>query len=216
MKNDPCSNEDKQQEDTLSTKWPHSLSNQVTYLLLLMSFPLLLIIPDVRKQNYRKFFVITLLSSSLWISVFSYLMVWWAHQVGDTFSIPVEIMGLTVLAVGSSIPDIMTSVIVARKGLGDMAVSSCVGNNIFNITIGLPVPWLLSSLIHKMVPVTVSSNGLLCAIVLLFLMLLFFIISIVSWKWELCKTLGLVMLLLYGFFVVLCVMLQYHIIVCPL
>ena len=47
-----------------------------------------------------------------------------------------EIMGLTILAAGTSIPDLITSVIVARKGLGDMAVSSSVGSNIFDITIG--------------------------------------------------------------------------------
>lgn len=45
-------------------------------------------------------------------------------------------MGLTILAAGTSIPDLITSVIVARKGLGDMAVSSSVGSNIFDITVG--------------------------------------------------------------------------------
>ena len=36
-------------------------------------------------------------------------------------------MGLTVLAAGTSVPDLMTSVIVARQGKGDMAVSSSIG-----------------------------------------------------------------------------------------
>ena len=57
-------------------------------------------------------------------------------QVGETMGITEEIMGLTILAAGTSIPDLITSVIVARKGLGDMAVSSSVGSNIFDITIG--------------------------------------------------------------------------------
>lgn len=57
-------------------------------------------------------------------------------QVGETVGITEEIMGLTILAAGTSIPDLITSVIVARKGLGDMAVSSSVGSNIFDITIG--------------------------------------------------------------------------------
>lgn len=57
-------------------------------------------------------------------------------QVGETFWITEEIMGLTILAAGTSIPDLITSVIVARKGLGDMAVSSSVGSNIFDITVG--------------------------------------------------------------------------------
>lgn len=45
-------------------------------------------------------------------------------------------MGLTVLAIGTSIPDLITSVIVAKKGLGDMAVSSSVGSNIFDVSVG--------------------------------------------------------------------------------
>lgn len=57
-------------------------------------------------------------------------------QVGETIGITEEIMGLTMLAAGTSIPDLITSVIVARKGLGDMAVSSSVGSNIFDITVG--------------------------------------------------------------------------------
>lgn len=51
-------------------------------------------------------------------------------------SILVQIIGLTILAAGTSIPDLITSVIVARKGLGDMAVSSSVGSNIFDVCVG--------------------------------------------------------------------------------
>jgi Ca2+/Na+ antiporter len=58
------------------------------------------------------------------------------YQVGETIGISEAIMGLTILAAGTSIPDLITSVIVARKGLGDMAVSSSVGSNIFDITVG--------------------------------------------------------------------------------
>ena len=72
----------------------------------------------------------------MWIAAFSYLMVWWATVTGDTVGIPPEVMGLTFLAAGTSIPDLITSVIVARKGFGDMAVSSSVGSNIFDVTVG--------------------------------------------------------------------------------
>ncbi len=54
-------------------------------------------------------------------------------------------MGLTILAVGTSIPDLLTSVTVARKGLGDMVVSSSVGCNIFHITVGwAPTAWCVT------------------------------------------------------------------------
>uniref|UniRef100_A0A2I3HK11 Sodium/potassium/calcium exchanger 1 n=1 Tax=Nomascus leucogenys TaxID=61853 RepID=A0A2I3HK11_NOMLE len=169
---------------------------------------------DLSKES-RKFFVFTFLGSIVWIAMFSYLMVWWAHQVGETIGISEEIMGLTILAAGTSIPDLITSVIVARKGLGDMAVSSSVGSNIFDITVGLPVPWLLFSLINGLQPVPVSSNGLFCAIVLLFLMLLFVISSIASCKWRMNKILGFTMFLLYFVFLIISVMLEDRIISCP-
>uniref|UniRef100_A0A668VCN3 Sodium/potassium/calcium exchanger 1 n=1 Tax=Oreochromis aureus TaxID=47969 RepID=A0A668VCN3_OREAU len=208
--------EDEKDDEPLSLEWPDTRRKQATYLFLLpIVFPLWLTVPDVRKPKSRKFFVVTFLGSILWIAIFSYLMVWWAHQVGETIGISEEIMGLTILAAGTSIPDLITSVIVARKGLGDMAVSSSVGSNIFDITVGLPVPWLLYSAIHSFGPVAVSSNGLFCAIVLLFLMLLFVIISIASCKWKMNKVLGSTMFLLYFIFLVLSVMLEDRIIICP-
>uniref|UniRef100_A0A3Q4GW38 Sodium/potassium/calcium exchanger 1 n=1 Tax=Neolamprologus brichardi TaxID=32507 RepID=A0A3Q4GW38_NEOBR len=163
----------------------------------------------------QKYFAITFIGSIIWIGAFSYLMVWWAHQVGETVGISEEIMGLTILAAGTSIPDLITSVIVARKGLGDMAVSSSVGSNIFDITVGLPIPWLMYTLLHNGEPVMVSSNGLFCAIVLLFLMLLFVIISIAACRWKMSRKLGLTMFVLYFVFLVLSVLLEDRVLICP-
>ncbi|XP_075898896.1 sodium/potassium/calcium exchanger 1-like [Nelusetta ayraudi] len=208
--------QEEKEEEPLSLEWPDTRRKQATYLFLLpIIVPLWLTVPDVRNQKSRRFFVVTFLGSILWIAVFSYLMVWWAHQVGETIGISEEIMGLTILAAGTSIPDLITSVIVARKGMGDMAVSSSVGSNIFDITVGLPVPWLMYSFMHGLAPVAVSSNGLFCAIVLLFIMLLFVIISIASCKWKMNKVLGSTMFLLYFIFLVLSVMLEDRIITCP-
>ncbi|KAK7891236.1 hypothetical protein WMY93_023199 [Mugilogobius chulae] len=167
---DSGSSEDEagEEEEPLSLEWPDTRRKQLTYLFLLpIVLPLWLTVPDVRNQKSKRFFVMTFLGSIMWIAIFSYLMVWWAHQRH-----------------------------VARKGLGDMAVSSSVGSNIFDITVGLPVPWLMYSFIHGFAPVAVSSNGLFCAIVLLFLMLLFVIISIAWCKWKMNKLLGFTMFLL--------------------
>ncbi|XP_044781353.2 sodium/potassium/calcium exchanger 1 isoform X3 [Bubalus bubalis] len=208
--------EEEENEQPLFLEWPETRRKQAIYLFLLpIVFPLWLTVPDVRRLEAKKFFVITFLGSILWIAMFSYLMVWWAHQVGETIGISEEIMGLTILAAGTSIPDLITSVIVARKGLGDMAVSSSVGSNIFDITVGLPLPWMLFSLISGLQPVAVSSNGLFCAIVLLFLMLLFVISSIALCKWRMNKILGFTMFLLYFVFLIISVMLEDRIISCP-
>ncbi|XP_073763814.1 sodium/potassium/calcium exchanger 2 isoform X5 [Danio rerio] len=209
--------EDEEDDQPLSLSWPESCQKRFTYLFILpIVFPLWITLPDVRKPTSKKFFPVTFLGAICWIAGFSYLMVWWAHQVGETIGITEEIMGLTILAAGTSIPDLITSVIVARKGLGDMAVSSSVGSNIFDITVGLPFPWLLFSMVNGMVPVQVSSNGLFCAIVLLFLMLLFVIVSIAACKWRMSKLLGFIMFLLYIVFLVVSVLLEDKVIACPI
>ncbi|NWI77748.1 NCKX1 protein, partial [Dryoscopus gambensis] len=213
---DGDSTESDENDEPLSLEWPESRKKQAIYLFLFpIVFPLWSTLPDVRNPESKKFFLITFFGSILWIAAFSYLMVWWAHQVGETVGISEEIMGLTILAAGTSIPDLITSVIVARKGLGDMAVSSSVGSNIFDITVGLPVPWFLFSIFNGLSPVAVSSNGLFCAIVLLFLMLLFVIISISICKWKMNKLLGLTMFALYFVFLIISVMLEDKIISCP-
>ncbi|XP_073522008.1 sodium/potassium/calcium exchanger 2 isoform X1 [Phyllobates terribilis] len=203
-------------DQPLSLAWPSSSRKIPVYLAVLpIVFPLWVTLPDVRNPSSRKFFPITFFGSITWIAIFSYLMVWWAHQVGETMGITEEIMGLTILAAGTSIPDLITSVIVARKGLGDMAVSSSVGSNIFDITVGLPMPWLMFSTIHNFTPVRVSSNGLFCAIVLLFIMLLFVILSIALCKWKMNKILGCTMFALYIVFLIISVLLENRIILCP-
>ncbi|XP_029991961.1 sodium/potassium/calcium exchanger 2-like [Sphaeramia orbicularis] len=207
------SSEDRE-DAPLSLKWPDTPCRRAWYLLLLpIVVPLHLTLPDVRKQKSRKFFMITFLGSILWIAVYSYFIIWWSHQVGETFSIPDGLMTIVVAVISS--PVLITGIIVARKGLGDMAVSSSVGCNIFDITVGLPVPWLLYSAIHGLASVVVSSNGLICATVLLFLPLFFVIISTASCKWKINKVLAFTMLLLYFIFLVLSVMLKNRIIVCP-
>lgn len=81
--------------------------------------------------HHNKFYIISRYLRRYWHCGILFL-----SKVGETIGISEEIMGLTILAAGTSIPDLITSVIVARKGLGDMAVSSSVGSNIFDITVG--------------------------------------------------------------------------------
>lgn len=86
----------------------------------------------------------------------------------------------------------------------------------FRLLISLPFPWLLYNIINDFKPVEVSSNGLFCAIVLLFLMLLFVIISIAACKWRMSKLLGFLMFMLYFVFLIVSVMLEDKIIICPI
>merc|ERR1719259_1005777 len=171
------------------------------FLSLPLMVPMWITIPDPQDKNRAKFFPIAFVMSILWIAAFSYFMVWWATLTGETLGISDAVMGLTFLAAGTSVPDLITSVLVAKEGKGDMAVSSSIGSNLFDVTVGLPVPWLLYTIINQEA-IDVNSVGIGCSIGMLFVMLLLVFISIIVFKWEMTKPMGGVMLVLYLVFVI--------------
>merc|ERR1719251_813914 len=130
-----------------------------------------------KKRQKKHLWPITFIGSMLWLMVYSYLMVWWTTRVGEAWAVPIEVMGLTFLAAGTSVPDLFSSVIVAKLGEGDMAVSSSIGSNIFDILIGLPLPWLLYAVSHSG-SINVESSSLFLSVVILVVMLIAVLIVI--------------------------------------
>lgn len=177
-----------------------SLSAKILYCI---SFPLIIAlystIPNVSRPKFKDLYTIAFFGSIGWIGIFSYFMVWWATVLGDVIGIPPQIMGLTFLAAGTSVPDLLSSVIVAKQGKGDMAVSSSIGSNIFDILVGLPVPWLLYS-IFKGKPQTVQSESLGVSILILLVMLVAVVMVIAASNWRMTKGLGATMFGLYVVF----------------
>merc|ERR1712154_363852 len=65
---------------------------------------------------------------------------------GECFHIPGDLLGITLLAVGSSLPDCISSVIVARQMKIDMAVANAFGSNIFDVNLCVGFSFLLGSI----------------------------------------------------------------------
>jgi len=129
-------------------------------------------------------------------------MVDWAEIIGNTLGIPPIVMGLTFLAAGTSVPDLLSSVIVARRGQGDMAVSSSIGSNIFDILVGLPLPWIIyTAYPGKPSSVTVGADGVGVSIAILIGMVILIISTIHFNGWKLTKSAGTMMFVLYLAFV---------------
>ena len=57
-------------------------------------------------------------------------------------------MGLTILAVGSSIEEIFSAIVMTRRGHPEMAIAGSIGSNVFDILMGLGVPWLFRNLMR--------------------------------------------------------------------
>ncbi|KAM3605671.1 uncharacterized protein V6R79_002689 [Siganus canaliculatus] len=143
--------EEEEEEDGEGPFVPHQcpagVCNKLKWLL---AWPLCLLlyftIPNCSTPRWDNWFMLSFVNSTLWIAGFSYIMVWMVTVIGFTLGIPDVIMGITFLAAGTSVPDCMASLIVARQGMGDMAVSNSIGSNVFDILVGLGLPWALKTL----------------------------------------------------------------------
>ncbi|XP_018414030.1 PREDICTED: sodium/potassium/calcium exchanger 4 [Nanorana parkeri] len=180
------------------------------------SWPLICIlyftVPNCSKPRWENFFMLTFALSTVWIAIFSYFMVWMVTVIGYTLGIPDVIMGITFLAAGTSVPDCMASLIVARQGLGDMAVSNTIGSNVFDILVGLGVPWGLQTMvIHYGSTVKINSKGIVYSVILLLgsVALTVSIDDHVNWKLD--KRLGYYALFLYAIFLCFSVLIEYNV-----
>merc|ERR1740130_318163 len=77
------------------------------------------------------------------IGLCTYVMVDSTSRTGCNLNISPLIMGLVFLAAGTSVPDALGSIAVAKQGEGDMAVANALGSNVFDILLGLSIPWTI-------------------------------------------------------------------------
>ncbi|GAA6228885.1 sodium/potassium/calcium exchanger 4 [Lates japonicus] len=203
-----------EENDTISPfHIPRGIGSKVKWLL---SWPLLLLlyltVPNCAKPRWEKYFMLSFILSTVWIAVFSYFMVWMVTIIGYTLGIPDVIMGITFLAAGTSVPDCIASLIVARQGLGDMAVSNTIGSNVFDILVGLGVPWAIQTMcVSYGSEVMINSRGLVYSVVLLLGSVALTVLGIHLNKWRLDVKLGAYVLVLYAVFLCFSIMIEYNV-----
>ena len=99
-------------------------------------------------------------------------------------------------------PDALSSVIVAKQGKGSMAVCNAIGSNVFNILLGLGLPWVLSALIWpEQAGVPVDAEALLpLSIILVGTLAAVYLVALLS-GFRLTKCVGLIFFSFYFIFV---------------
>ena len=120
-----------------------------------------------------------------------------SKTIASAFGISENLIGLTIVAFGTSLPELMTSIVAARKNEVDMALGNAVGSNIFNILMVLGIASALS-------PIAFIQENIIDIIILVGFS---FIVWLMAWtKHRLDKIEGLAMILLYaGYVVYICV-----------
>ncbi|XP_037036754.1 sodium/potassium/calcium exchanger 3 isoform X3 [Bradysia coprophila] len=178
-------------------------------------FLFMLTIPDCERPRLKNWFPITFLMCIVWIGSLSYLVAWMITILGDTLKIPDSVMGITFLAAGTSVPEAVSSVIVAKQGHGSMGISNSIGSNTFDILLCLGLPWLIKASFLPVKPghhyVGINSAGLEYSAISLLSTLLMLYVAFSLNKFKLDRKVGHTCLLMYAVFLILASLIELNV-----
>lgn len=116
-----------------------------------------------------------------------------ASVIATSFGISATLVGLTICSVGTSLPELVTSIVAAKKNELDMAVGNVVGSNVFNILMVLGIAATVS-------PIAFLTENIIDIVVLLVFSLITWVLCVTQKK--LSKKEGILMLVLYTIYLV--------------
>lgn len=70
-----------------------------------------------------------------------------AKTIASNFGMSDSLIGLTIVAIGTSLPELVTSIVAARKGESDIAIGNVIGSNIFNVLFVLGVSSVITPIV---------------------------------------------------------------------
>ena len=141
----------------------------------------------MEKMQEKLWFLIVLLVVGLAMVVGGgTLLVDAAREIAVAAGLSERIIGLTIVAVGTSLPELVTSVVAAFKGETDIAVGNIIGSNIFNI-------FIVAGLASLVYPLTFTQANLIDALVALAAAVLLYVLAFFK-KHTLGKVGGVILL----------------------
>ena len=116
-----------------------------------------------------------------------------ASAIAENFGMSQTLIGLTIVAIGASLPELVTSMVAAKKGESDLALGNVIGSNVFNIVFILGASAVIS-------PMTVDILSVYDTLMLLFISVLTLIFAKTNKRFSRAE--GAVMIAIYAIYFV--------------
>jgi len=155
-------------------------------------------VPECENSTGARMYI-AFANSIIWIGIICWFMVEGAIILGEMAGVSATVMGLTVLSAGTSVPDAISSIVVAQRGLGYMAVSNALGSNVFDILLGLGFPYFLAA-VTQGEPVRMCTDDVTLYIICLAAVLFIVIGTFAAFKFQLHPKLGYLLITTYVLF----------------
>ncbi len=151
-------------------------------------------IEDLPEKLQNNKAIIWAIGGLIVLLISSKMLVWGASNIASLMGISDLVIGLTIVAIGTSLPELAATISSARKGETDLAVGNIVGSNLFNTLAVLAIPGLIQPLV---VPEGVLSRDMPIMIALTVLLLLFSFGCFKNSRFKINRAKGVVLLLAF-------------------
>lgn len=124
------------------------------------------------------------------------------ESLAELMDIPDAVIGFTVSAAGTSLPNYVASKVAAENGFGNQAVSNAFGSNTFNLMIGLGLPWSLFIAANGFEPYHgLRNEGIVQSLLIMAGVLAVFVVLMIQTNFVIVKWHGLLFLGMYIIYV---------------
>lgn len=114
-----------------------------------------------------------------------------ASNIARSLSVSEHLIGLTIVAIGTSLPELVTSIVAARKGESDLALGNVIGSNIFNI-------FFILGITATITPIAIETVSIIDALIFILVSLVSYVLTRIgkeSKRWH-----GILYILMYAAF----------------
>lgn len=116
-----------------------------------------------------------------------------AKEIALSWGVSETLVGLTIVSIGTSLPELVTSIVAARKGETDIAIGNVIGSNIFNILFVLGIS-------SAIMPIAINSQTLIDSIIVLVISIICYILTCINLRIGRKK--GILMVFMYIVFLI--------------
>lgn len=148
---------------------------------------------EVEKRKFSWKDIVGIIVGAIGILIGGNFVVNSAVDIAKSYHISENLIALTIVAIGTSLPELVTSVVAARKGETDIAIGNVIGSNIFNI-------FFILGISATIMPLTVELSSLIDILVMTSVEILVYLMMLK--KFQIGQNKGILMLLLYFSYIV--------------
>lgn len=146
---------------------------------------------ETKKFSFKD--IIYVILGVILISLSAEVIVNSSVNISKYLGVSEDLIGLTIIAVGTNLPELVTSIVAVRKGESDIAIGNLIGTNIFNI-------FLILGLSATINPITISKNSFIDIIILGITSFIVYIF--IQRRKDINRYEGIIMVLLYIIYII--------------